>query len=222
MKFFFTYTILALLTCFLSNFCFAQKNLSSGVVKYDISITSEKPGAVGSALRGADLTLYLNPKESRTDMVSTLGTETTVFDNGTGKGFILKEYSGQKLMITANRSNWLDKNKWNDDLQFTTELGTTAISGYNCKKATAVGETGKVITVYYTPDITVVNKTYNTAFSQLTGLPVQYEVSSGNLKFTYKLKSVNFENVPSSTFDVPVQGFRVMTYEENQQLKMKE
>ncbi len=208
-------------------FCFtgiaqAQKTLSTGQVHYDISITSEKPGAVSSALRGAALTLYVTPKESRTDMVSSLGTETTVFDNATGKGFILKEYSGQKLMITVTRANWMDKNKWNDELTFTTETGTTPINGYSCKKATATGVDGKMITVYYTPEIVMSNKSYNTAFSQLPGLPVQYEVSSGNLKFTYKLKSVSYDNVPASTFDEPHQGYRVMTYEENQQLKIKE
>lgn len=200
----------------------AQKTLSTGLVQYDISISSEKPGAVSSALKGAALTLHVTPKESRTDMVSSLGKETTVFNNGTGKGFILKEYSGQKLMITASRANWLDKNKWNDELAFITETGTSTINGYSCKKATAKGQDGKMITVYYTPDIAVSNKSYNSAFSQLPGLPVQYEVSSGNLRFTYKLKTVSYDNVPASTFDEPRQGYRVMTYEENQQLKVKE
>lgn len=222
MKPFYTYFFLTFSLFSFSGIAQAQKTLATGQVHYEISITSEKPGAVSSALRGAALTLYVTPKESRTDMVSSLGTETTVFDNATGKGFILKEYSGQKLMITASRANWMDKNKWNDELSFTTETGTININGYPCKKATATGQDGKMITVYYTPEIVLSNKSYNSAFSQLPGLPVQYEVSSGNLKFTYKLKSVSYDNVPASTFDEPRQGYRVMTYEENQQLKVKD
>lgn len=222
MKTNYTYLISFLLLCFSTQAVTAQKVLANGVVTYDIAISSEKPGAVSTALKGAELTLKVTPTESRTDMVSTLGTETTVYNAGTGKGFILKEYSGQKLMITASKANWLDKNNWNDDLKFTTVSGTSSISGYTCKKATATGENGKMITVFFTPDIKVTNTTYNSAFSQLPGLPVLYEVSSGNLKFTYRLKNVSYENIASSVFEAPHQGFRVMTYEENQQLKVKE
>ncbi len=217
----FTYTLLALVFGGISIAANAQRVLNNGEVNYDISISSAK-GNLSSGLSGATLQLQLSPTESRTDMVSNLGTETTVYDNKSGGGFILKEYSGQKLMITTTKANWLDKNKWNDDLKFNIENGTTSISGYSCKKAVATGSDGKSITVFFTPDITVTNKTYNSNFSQLPGFPVQYEVASGNLTFTYKLRSVNFEPVPSARFDAPRTGYRQMTYEENQQLKIKE
>src|SRR6478672_3197677 len=109
-----------LVTAFLSfaTSSFAQKQLTEGTVTYDISIESAKAEApIANGLNGAALTLFLKPSISRTEMSSTLGTETTVFDNKLGKGFILKEYSGQKLMITTNRDNWLQKNQWNDNLK---------------------------------------------------------------------------------------------------------
>ena len=221
MKKIFTYTLLFLLFTGLGLHATAQRTLTNGEVNYDIAISSAK-GNLSSGLTGATLQVSLSPTQSRTEMVSNLGTETTVYDSRGGEGFILKEYSGQKLMITTSKSNWLDKNKWNDDLKFSTESGTSTINGYSCRKATATGADGKSITVYYTPDVTVANKTYNSNFSQLPGLPVQYEVASGNLTFTYKLKSVNFEPVPGSKFEAPRQGYRVMTYEENQQLKVKD
>ena len=198
----------------------AQKQLVEGTITYNITITSAKSEApVANGLNGASLKIYLNSKESRSEMTSTLGTETNVFDNTTGKGFILKEYSGQKLMITLNKQNWLQKNEWNDNLKFTIGSQVENIAGYSCKKATGVSDDGRTITVYFTPSIVIANKKYNSSFDQLPGLPVKYEVKSGNLVFNYTLDNLNYDPVAATMFDAPKSGFRIMTYEENQQLK---
>ena len=68
-------------------------------------------------------------------------------------------------------------------------------------------------------DVKLANKDYNNAFAQLPGIPVQYEWESGKLKFTYTLSGINYENIPANKFDIPKSGFRVMTYDESQQLK---
>jgi hypothetical protein len=78
---------------------------------------------------------------------------------------------------------------------------------------------GSVMTVYYSPDITLINKAFNPVFQQLQGLPVQYEFASGKLKFIYTLSSINYDPVAVSTFDLPKSGYRVMTYEESHQAK---
>src|SRR5688572_18878624 len=89
--------------CLLFSFAFsahAQKQFTEGTLQYDITITSSKSEApIANSLNGATLLVYLKPTTSRTEMKSTLGTESTVFDTKSNKGFILKEYSGQKLMI---------------------------------------------------------------------------------------------------------------------------
>jgi GLPGLI family protein len=201
----------------------AQRMLSEGTISYGITVESTKgdPGML-NGLKGATLTVFLKPNISKTEMVSTLGTETTVYDNRQGKGFILKEYSGQKLMITATRENWLQKNQWNDNMKFTIDEGTTMISGYTCKKAVGTAGDGKTFTVYFTPDITLANKMYNNSFAQLPGLPVQYELQSGNITFKYTLQSISFDPLASVKFEAPKSGFRSMTYDENQQMKKAE
>ena len=197
-----------------------QKQFGEGTLQYNISIVSAKSETPSvNSLNGAVLTVYLKPSLSRTEMKSTLGTESTVFDNRAGNGFILKEYSGQKLMISMNANNWDQKNKAYEDLNFTVSNETASIAGYQCKKATATLPDGKMFTVYFDPTVTINNKKYNNAFSKLPGLPVQYEIQSGNLSFKYTLSSLNNDAVPASRFEAPRAGFRVMTYEENQQLK---
>lgn len=201
---------------------FAQKAFNEGMLTYNISIQTvngEKPMA--SALNGAVLTIYLTKDKSRTEMVSAPGTETTVFDGRENKGFILKEYSGQKLMITTTADNWAQKNQMNRNLSFT-DAGSATINGIACKKATAQSTDGKAYTVYYDPTIVIANKSYNNAFPQIQGLPVQFELSSGNLIFRYTLTKNSSEAVAANRFDAPKAGFRVMTYEENQQLKKGE
>ena len=201
----------------------AQKVLSDGKLVYKISIEStngEKQPA--GPLTGATLSVYFTKDKSRTEMVSTPGTETLLYDSKSRKGIILKEYSGQKLMITATGENWAQKNLINNSLSFTTDNTPVMIAGYKCSKATAQSSDGKIYTVYFDPSAEIANKTYNNAFPQLRGLPVQYELQSGNLIFRYTLTDYVSETVQAAKFDVPKTGFRVMTYEENQQLKKGE
>lgn len=222
MKFF--YKIIPVI-CFFGcvNNTFGQKQFSEGTISYTISIQSSKAEApVSNSLNGAALNLYIKPFQSRSEMKSALGTETNVYDNKVGKGFILKEYSGQKLMITVNKENWVQKNQWNNNMNFTFSDETENIAGYKCKKAIGTTPDGRNFTVYFAPDIIVINKKYNNSFEQLPGLPVQYEIKSGNLIFKYTLNSISYEPVASAKFDAPKTGFRIMTYEENQQLKKGE
>ena len=213
--------MLAITTLYSTNLL-AQKVLTEGMLKYNISIESSNgEKQIAGSLNGATLTIYLTKDKSRSEMISTPGTETTVFDNKSRKGFILKEYSGQKLMITTTAENWLQKNQVNTNLNFETQSGNTNIGGYVCKKATAQSGNGKLYTVYYDPSIIIANKQYNNAFAQLAGVPIQYELSSGNLLFKYSLIGLNLDVLNSGKFEAPKTGFRVMSYEENQQLKIR-
>ena len=209
-----------MLTVFLCINATAQKQFAEGILQYNISIVSSKSEASAlNSLNGAVLSVYLKPSASRTEMKSSLGVESTVFDNKSGNGFILKEYSGQKLMITMTKDNWNQKNQLFRNLRFTIDNTTQKIAGFSCKKATAKLENGKDFVVYFTPDVVPSTKEYSNAFQNLPGVPVQYELESGNLKFTYTLTEINYDNIPSVKFSIPKTGFRVMTYDENQQLK---
>ena len=215
--------ILVLLFFACVNNLFAQKQFSEGTLTYNISIQSSKAEApVANSLNGAELNLFIKPFQSRSEMKSSLGTETNVYDNKSDKGFILKEYSGQKLMITVNKENWVQKNQWNDNVKFAVSDDLETIGGYKCKKAVGTTSDGRSFTVYFAPDIVITNKKYNNSFEQLPGLPVQYELKSGNLVFKYTLSNISYEPVSAAKFEAPKTGFRIMTYEENQQLKKGE
>jgi GLPGLI family protein len=201
----------------------AQKTISEGTIVYTISIqtgNSKQPQPqMADALDGATTTVYLKGALSRTDMASSLGNESTIYNAVTGEAVILKEYSSQKLMITLTKDNWIAKNKNYEGLTFTLGTETKVINGYNCKKATAKLEDGSAITVYYTPDLTLINKDYDQTFKNLPGLAMQYEFQSGTLKFKYVVTRLDFSPVPIIKFDFPKSGYRVMTYDESQKVK---
>ena len=201
-------------------FSFAQKTISEGTLAYDIVIQSgNKEPQITDAIDGGTVTVYIKGAQSRSDMVSALGKETTIHDAKTGSAVILKEYSGQKLMITLTKENWEQKNKNYNDIKFETTEETKNIAGYNCKKAVATLPSGKTFTVFYSPDLTISNKEYNATFKNLPGAALEYEYESGTAKYKYTLSKIGFEPVQLSKFDVPKSGYRVMTYEENQQMR---
>ena len=197
-----------------------QKTINSGKLTYSINVEGKKP--LDASLSSATFTVFFNPQQSRTDMVNAVGKESNIFDNRLGLGFILKEYSGQRLMITMTRNNWEEKNGYYRDINFTTDDAMVKVGDYDCKKAVANLKDGGQMTVYYAPAYLPSNKTYNNAFPQLPGLPVQFIIQKGELAFNYSLSGLSIENISSVSFEQPQSGYRVMTFEQTQQLKKAE
>ena len=192
----------------------AQRNIAEATIVYDMAIETGN-----NTLAGASTTVYLKGNNSRTDMASSLGKEVTIYNSKTNNAVILKEFSGQKLMITLTKENWIAKNKMYSNIKFELTGETKTIGSYNTKKAIAKMADGKTFEVYYTPELVPSNKEYDLTFSNLPGLAVQYEIESGKMKFKYTLAKINYDPVQVSLFDFPTSGYRTMTYEENQNLK---
>lgn len=194
----------------------AQRNIAEAAVTYDMEIYT---GSKDEPLKGASTIVYLKGNNSRVDMLSPLGKEITIYNSKTDNAVILKEFSGQRLMITLNKENWKAKNKMYSNINFELTNEYKNIAGYNARKAIATMADGKSFVVYYSPDLVPANKTYDATFANLPGLPVQYEIESGKMKFKYTIAKINYDPVQVSLFDFPASGYRVMTYEENQNLK---
>jgi GLPGLI family protein len=197
----------------------AQKLLTEGTIVYDIAVqTGSKEPKMADALDGATTTIYVKNSQSRTDFVNALGSESTIHDAKLGNAVILKEYSGQKLMITLTKEDWAAKNKKYENLRFDLGNEEKTIAGYKCKKATATVD-GNSFVVYYNTEIAIANKEYDNTFKNLPGLAMEYEYQVGKLKLNFTVSKIGFEPVLAAKFDIPKAGYRVMTYQENQQMK---
>ena len=207
---------IVLMMSFFSIQVFGQKKITEGAISYDIVInTNNSTPQAADLLDGATSVIYLKGNSSRSEMISSLGTQSTVIDGKTGKVTILKDYGEQKYMITMTPENWKASNKKYEGVLFTYENEFKTIQGYNCQKATGRLADSSTFTVYFTRDLIPVNKDFQYLNKNLPGLAMQYEASLGKLRVTYTVSNINFNPVPAAKFDLPKSGYRVMSYEES-------
>ncbi len=194
----------------------AQKRITEGTISYDIVVnTGNSNPSIADMFNGATSIVYLKGLQTRFERVSSLGVESTIVDGKTGGVTVLKEYGEQKYMITMTPDNWKDANKKYEGIVFKYENEFKDIAGYKCQKAIGTMKDGTMITVFFTKDLVANNREFEYAYKSLPGLAMEYETAIGNLKVTYTVSKVNFSIVPSTKFDLPKTGFRIMTYEES-------
>ena len=86
---------------------FAQKKLTEATISYDIVInTNNTTPQAADLLDGAVSIIYLKGNSSRSEMISSLGTQSTIVDGKTGNVTILKDYGEQKYMIKMTPAEW--------------------------------------------------------------------------------------------------------------------
>ncbi len=204
------------LAMFVSLSLFAQRRLSEATIFYDIVInTSNKTPQAADLLDGATSVIYLKGTSSRSEMISSLGTQATIIDGKTGDVTVLKDYGEQKYMIKMTPDNWKQSNKKYEGVAFTYSEEYKTIADYKCQKAVGKLTDGTTFTVYFTKDLAPVNKDFQYLNRNLPGLAMQYEATMGKMMVTYTVSRINFNPVPQTKFDLPKNGYRVMTYEES-------
>lgn len=194
----------------------AQRKLTEATIFYDIVInTNNTTPKAADMLDGATNIIYIKGGLSRADMISSLGTQSTILDTKTGGATILKEYGDQRFMINLTATDWKNYNKKYDDVQYSIENEFKKIAGYNCQKAIGKLQDGTIFTVFFTKDLVPVNNEFQYINKNLPGLAMQYEASQGRAKVTYTVSSIKFDVIPLAKFDLPKSGYRVMTYAES-------
>jgi GLPGLI family protein len=214
--------VILLMSCLGMHFAAqAQRKVSELTLTYDASISSgSKEPKMADALDGHTKTIYIKGNMSRAELASALFSSATIHDSKAGTSVVLKEVSGQKLLIRMTSENWAENNKRYDGITFANTNDTKTIAGYNCIKAVATLPDGTTFTVYYTPDIVPENKDYDYQFRNLNGLPLEYELVQGKLTIKYTVSKINLNPVPASKFDIPKSGYREMTYEESRKMNV--
>lgn len=194
----------------------AQKRLTEATISYDIVInTNNAKPQVADALDGATSVIYLKGNSSRSEMISSLGTQSTIIDGKSGNVTILKDYGDQKYMINMTPANWKQSNRKYEGITFTYLDEFKTIAGYNCQKAIGRLKDSTTFTVYFTKELMPVNRDFQYLNRDLPGLAMQYEATMNKTMVTYTVSSINFNPVPAAKFDLPKAGYRIMTYEES-------
>jgi GLPGLI family protein len=195
----------------------AQKKISEFMIVYDYTISNANTSKTNT-ISGTTNTIYIKGNMTRSEIASQSFSSTIIQDATTGSAVILKEVSGQKILIRLNPQDWQQMNKSNEGIIFSNTDEKKTIAGYQCTKAVAKTQDGSAYTVYYTTEVVPANKEYNPKFKNLDGLPLEYELTKGNLTIKYTVAKINLNPVPASKFDIPKSGYREMTYEESKKL----
>src|SRR6185503_16539062 len=98
---------------------FGQRRLTEATISYDIIINNSNPSPqAADLLDGATSVIYLKGNSSRSEMISTLGTQSTIVDGKSGGVTVLKDYGEQKYMIRMTGVEWKESNKKYEDVTF--------------------------------------------------------------------------------------------------------
>lgn len=140
----------------------AQRKLTEATISYDIVInTSNSSPQAADLLNSTTSVIYLKGTSSRSEMISSLGTQATIIDGKSGDITVLKDYGEQKYMITMTPANWKQSNKKYDGITFTYYDEYKTIAGYKCQKALGKLMDGS-ITVYFTKELIRPIRIFNT------------------------------------------------------------
>jgi hypothetical protein len=194
-----------------------RKVVSELTLVYDYTagpVSKDKPGNTQTAVH----TVYIKGNMSRSEISNALFSSTSIYDANTGFGVILKEVSGQKLLIRLNPDDWSEKNRQYDGIVFRNTAENSEVAGFRCVKAMGQTKSGATITVFYTRELVTENRQYDPIFRTLDGLPLEYDLTNGDIRIHYKLSKIIQNPVPASKFDIPSTGYREMNYSESKKL----
>lgn len=199
----------------------AQKIINEATLTYKVEIKNSTNNQPVQNSNSNQYIIYIKGVSSRSDLITSMGSESAVYDSKKSSGYIAKSYSGQKLLINLTKAEWFTQNAIFQQLKFNVTSETKNISGYDCKKAISKLATGETIIVYFEPNIELSNQDYILAFPELKGLPIVIERESKGSTFTYTLADIIYDNVTSNLFEISQKNYRVMTYEDAKKFQKK-
>ena len=194
---------------------FAQKKLTEGTIYYDVVVsTDNKTPQVADMLDGATNIIYIKGNRSRSDLITSLGSQSTIHNAKEGTAVNIRNYGNKKFLISYSAEEWKASNKKYEGIKYKIENEFKKIAGYNCQKAVGKLADGTEFTVFFTKELQPVNTAFQRINKGLPGLAMQYDASRGKDKVTFTVSNIEFAVVPLSKFDIPQTGYRSMTYSE--------
>ena len=195
---------------------FAQKKLTEGEIKYEVTnVTSDNPQA-NQMMKGSKLTMTFAGEKSKIAMAFMGGMMQMDVLMEKGKGnTMLMNMMGRKIQVDGMAEDQGIINNPDDVTLKTFKSDKKNIVGYDCYKAILTNKDGSEITMYITDELQMnaANKEYfDKLFPKVKGFPLEYSVNQQGMKMTYQAKSLKKE-VKSSAFDIPA-GYEKMTKEE--------
>ncbi|RAI99743.1 GLPGLI family protein [Chitinophaga skermanii] len=196
----------------------AQRTISDAKITYKIELPAEQ-AQMDAMMANSTMVQYIRGDLSRIDMSFNVVNYIYITNAKTSTMVTLLDNHGDKYLIRTPKDAFEKEWKTFDNIQFVDQEGTKEIAGYTCKKAIGKMKDGQQFEVYYTTQLVPESRMYNRRFSNLKGLPLEFEIP---MKANHKLKvlatKVDLSPVPASVFDIP-HGYREISQDELKKLR---
>jgi hypothetical protein len=195
---------MVLLAMLIMQHIFGQTVLSEGRVMYDVFLNnsgSEPQGTLLVTLKGGFM---------KRDLIMKNGyLNTIIYNSKLNKTSSYSELQGNKVSKNLGTAELKAANLKFENALYTANTETKKIAGYDATMVSVTYTDGSKNTVYYTTQVKPQIKEYNAMFNKIEGLPLQYEVVSGNNKIIMIAKTIKMEPVNNSEFD-PLEGYQLV------------
>lgn len=171
-----------------------------GKIIYNVTYKSNDPSMDQfiSMLPG-ESSLTVKGSQSRFEQhVAGGGKQVFVSDAANQNGILMLNFLGQEFQVKLSTDSMAHLRQ-NTSLRILKAEGSKMILGYKCKKALGVSGTD-TLTIYYTDKLK--HDAYMPLFSNMKGMPMEYELIQNNLHLHFTAKSVDEHPVSPDTFTI--------------------
>lgn len=189
----------------------AQRRLTEATLVYAIHVDDKDSAATQPHFAdGAISTSYLKGANSRTDLVTQSGKQSTIFSSKSAQVVLLKEYGNQRYLTRMTLSQWERSNKKYREAGIALLSDTLRLKGYLCYKALAILADSTTFTIWYTKELNPLNKEFLPMAGSVPGLILSFETLLGDKKVRYEIDQIVLNPVQQVLFDIPESGYRVL------------
>lgn len=182
---------------------FSQRKVTEATLRYSISLVGNADSSLRAFYKTAQYICYLKGVNSRMDLITNFGKQTTLLQGKTNTAIIWRELGSQRYLTTLTTSQWAALNQRYEDSQLILTADSVKLLGYQSRKAFITLQDSTQSEVWFTTELIPVYRDFQLVAKTLPGLLVQYEAAIGNNRVIYQLEEINFNPVPQALFDVP-------------------
>ncbi|HWB24584.1 MAG TPA: hypothetical protein VG738_03850 [Chitinophagaceae bacterium] len=170
-------------------------------ITYNVQVENSPAAAL---LGDMHMILYYKNGKSLFDMSSPVySMKTLVTDTGT---LMLMNTMGQKFFMKQPVASPDSADSARPDIQYVDE--TKEIAGYPCKKALVKMPGVDTAVFWYCETLPVVGFGKDAAvLKALKGMPLEYQMNTGQMVMKLTAQKVSTTNIPESTFEISTEGY---------------
>jgi hypothetical protein len=181
----------------------AQIAFNEGKIVYDIYLGSDFTKSKGEYI------VVIKDDQIKQEMISDGGLYNVVIRKGNESATVYNSEGDKKIAKRVDAATIASNNKQFEGATYTPGTETKVIAGHTCKQMTIKYANGMQNTLFYTADLIGSPATINAQFTQLRGLPLQYQINAGKATITLIARTVQQVPVDQAEFAEP-KGYQIV------------